>query len=111
MISEYINLFNEIFVEIIDHVFVRSISPKQNLFVSILSHGEGWHNYHHSFPWDYRASENNFFNFTNTIINLFAYMGWAYGFKIPSTELVERTVQRYGEGAEEHIEVPYPKDQ
>jgi hypothetical protein len=26
--------------------------------VSFFSGGEGWHNYHHMFPWDYRAAES-----------------------------------------------------
>ena len=29
----------------------------ENLTVSLLTTGEGWHNYHHTFPWDYKTSE------------------------------------------------------
>jgi len=25
--------------------------------VSLLAMGEGWHNYHHVFPWDYKTGE------------------------------------------------------
>lgn len=33
------------------------ISSRQNVITSILAIGEGWHNYHHTYPHDYRASE------------------------------------------------------
>jgi stearoyl-CoA desaturase (Delta-9 desaturase) len=33
------------------------LSARQNTFTSIVAVGEGWHNYHHSYPYDYRASE------------------------------------------------------
>lgn len=35
------------------------ISSRQNAFTSVISAGEGWHNYHHAYPYDYRASEFN----------------------------------------------------
>jgi stearoyl-CoA desaturase (delta-9 desaturase) len=35
------------------------LSSKQNTFTSIVAVGEGWHNYHHTYPYDYRASEFN----------------------------------------------------
>jgi stearoyl-CoA desaturase (delta-9 desaturase) len=34
-----------------------SHSSRQNAFTSIVAVGEGWHNYHHRYPYDYRASE------------------------------------------------------
>jgi len=39
-----------------------NISSRQNTFTSIVSSGEGWHNYHHAYPYDYRASEYNWNN-------------------------------------------------
>ena len=33
------------------------LSSRQNMFTSIVAVGEGWHNYHHAYPYDYRASE------------------------------------------------------
>ena len=35
------------------------ISSRQNTITSIVAVGEGWHNYHHTYPYDYRASEFN----------------------------------------------------
>ncbi|CAG2104738.1 unnamed protein product, partial [Medioppia subpectinata] len=34
-----------------------TINPRENSFVAFQSYGEGYHNYHHTFPWDYSASE------------------------------------------------------
>ena len=39
-----------------------SISSRQNAFASLITTGEGWHNYHHAYPYDYRASEYNWSN-------------------------------------------------
>lgn len=39
--------------------------------MSFLTCGEGYHNYHHSYPKDYKASKNLFcFNLTDWFINL-----------------------------------------
>lgn len=35
----------------------KNILPVENKMASMLSLGESFHNYHHAFPWDYRASE------------------------------------------------------
>lgn len=32
-------------------------NPAENLLVSIVALGEGWHNWHHKYPFDYAASE------------------------------------------------------
>ena len=37
------------------------ISSRQNALTSIAAMGEGWHNYHHAYPYDYRASEFNWY--------------------------------------------------
>eukprot|EP00747_Dinoflagellata_sp_TGD_P210616 gnl/TRDRNA2_/TRDRNA2_83877_c0_seq1.p1 gnl/TRDRNA2_/TRDRNA2_83877_c0~~gnl/TRDRNA2_/TRDRNA2_83877_c0_seq1.p1 ORF type:complete len:427 (-),score=36.07 gnl/TRDRNA2_/TRDRNA2_83877_c0_seq1:55-1335(-) len=33
------------------------IGPRVSLLITFLALGEGWHDYHHCFPWDYAASE------------------------------------------------------
>jgi len=35
----------------------HSASARQSLFTSLGAAGEGWHSYHHKFPWDYATSE------------------------------------------------------
>lgn len=76
----------------------KRINPAQNLYVSIVAMGEGWHNYHHVFPWDYKAAElGHYFNVTTWWIEQFAKIGWAYDLKKPSDDLIRRTIRRHGD--------------
>lgn len=70
----------------------------ENKVVSIVAMGEGWHNYHHVFPWDYKAAELGIYsvNVTTFWLDFFAKIGWAYDLKEPSKELVRRTIEKYG---------------
>ncbi|KAL6426391.1 hypothetical protein ACFW04_009109 [Cataglyphis niger] len=72
------------------------INPTENRLVAFIALGEGWHNYHHMFPWDYKAAElgNYMFNFTTMFIDIFAKIGWAYDLKQPSEELVKTVVMK-----------------
>jgi len=69
--------------------------------VSAIAFGEGWHNYHHTFPWDYKAGELGDYgmNWTTAFIDFFAYIGWAYDLKQPSKEFVQRVVEKLGDGS------------
>lgn len=75
--------------------------PTDNLFVSIISFGEGWHNYHHVFPWDYNTGElpAHFMSPTTLIIQMFAKIGWAYDLKQPSDELIKSVMTNRGNGS------------
>lgn len=82
----------------------KHIMPVENHCVSIFSNGEGWHNYHHSFPWDYKASELGVSNnFTTSFIDFFAKVGWAYDLKIASEEIVAKRISRKGDGSHKSI--------
>lgn len=50
--------------------------------MGIACFGEGWHNYHHVFPWDYKTSELSKYgyNFTIGFIDLFAKIGKIFFF-------------------------------
>ena len=78
----------------------RRINPSENVYVSVIAMGEGWHNYHHVFPWDYKAAElgQYLFNFTTMVLDGFAKIGWCWDRKQPSKELVQRTLEKYGDG-------------
>ncbi|XP_058802403.1 acyl-CoA Delta(11) desaturase-like [Phymastichus coffea] len=82
----------------------RHISPVESNFVAYVSLGEGWHNYHHVFPSDYRAAEigGGRFNLTTKLIDFFARIGWAYDLKEPSDSLVKMTIANRGDGSHEH---------
>lgn len=94
----------------------RRINPAENVAVSLLAMGEGWHNYHHVFPWDYKAAEIPYkVNMTTIIIDLFAKIGWAYDLKEPSRELIRKTIERSGDGTHPEFghhmsEVPLPEE-
>lgn len=56
----------------------ESIPPSENWFVSTFAIGEGWHNWHHKFPYDYATSEFGAmqqFNPTKLTIDLLAMLG------------------------------------
>lgn len=63
--------------------------------------GEGWHNYHHVFPWDYKTSELGFYslNLSTAFIDFFAKIGWAHELKTASKEIIERRSKRTGDGS------------
>uniref|UniRef100_A0A1B6G1D1 Fatty acid desaturase domain-containing protein n=1 Tax=Cuerna arida TaxID=1464854 RepID=A0A1B6G1D1_9HEMI len=79
----------------------KNISPVENIAVSLGALGEGWHNYHHVFPWDYKTSElgQYGFNWTTAFIDTFARLGWAYDCKTVSEDMVRRRAQRSGDGS------------
>ncbi|XP_054155192.1 acyl-CoA Delta(11) desaturase-like [Oppia nitens] len=67
--------------------------------------GEGFHNYHHAFPWDYSASELgpwDAFNPATAFIDMFASIGWAYDLKKASKEIVESRQKRVGDVGYNH---------
>ncbi|XP_059046475.1 acyl-CoA Delta-9 desaturase-like [Achroia grisella] len=79
----------------------KNIKPVENMSVSLFALGEGFHNYHHTFPWDYKTAElgNSRLNFTTHFINFFAKIGWAYDLKTVSEEIIQTRVKRTGDGS------------
>lgn len=73
-----------------------SISSVDNAVIAVLSIGEGWHNYHHAFPWDYKTAEFGSYtmNSTTAFIDFFAFVGWAYDRKTVPTDMVEKYILR-----------------
>jgi stearoyl-CoA desaturase (delta-9 desaturase) len=57
-----------------------SHSTTENGWVSLFALGEGWHNWHHAFPWDYATAELGAihqFNPTKVFIDVMAFLGLA----------------------------------
>lgn len=79
----------------------RFISASENLSVALLAFGEGWHNYHHAFPWDYKTSEYHGYrtNVTCALIDFFSSFGWAYDLKKVPIELIRKRAARTGDGS------------
>lgn len=67
--------------------------------VAIVSLGEGWHNYHHVFPTDYKTGElgNYGSNPTTLFIDCMAKIGWAYDLKTVAPEIIKQRVKRTGD--------------
>lgn len=69
--------------------------------MAFVTSGEGWHNYHHVFPWDYKAAElgNYSMNMTTMAIDFFARLGLAYDLKTVPEHVVRNRVKRTGDGS------------
>ncbi|KAL7015412.1 hypothetical protein ACKWTF_016442 [Chironomus riparius] len=82
----------------------KNISPSDSYLVGFLAIGEGWHNYHHVFPYDYKTSELAFysFNLTTAFIDFMAWIGWAYNLKTVSADMIRKRACRTGDGSHKY---------
>ncbi|XP_063925341.1 acyl-CoA Delta-9 desaturase-like [Zophobas morio] len=80
----------------------RSIRPTENKLAAVLSGGEGWHNYHHVFPWDYKAAElgTSPHNLSAIFIDIMAKIGWAYDLRTASPKMIKERRNEIGTGFE-----------
>lgn len=79
---------------------LSTISATDSYSVGLSAFGEGWHNYHHVFPWDYKAGElgNYRTNFTTGFIDMFASIGWAYDLKTVAKDMIKKRAAKTGDG-------------
>jgi stearoyl-CoA desaturase (delta-9 desaturase) len=59
----------------------KDIPACESRFTSIVANGEGWHNWHHSYPYDYSCSEGGFlsqWNHTKILIDFLGLLGQTY---------------------------------
>jgi len=81
------------------------INPAENHGVALLALGEGFHNYHHTFPHDYSTSEWRYsLNFTTFFIDVCAWIGMAYDRRSMSKEMVKNRILRTGPGTDKPVE-------
>lgn len=102
-LHKFPGLLQEIrFINCSKHYFInfRNIGPTENKSVAIVAFGEGWHNYHHVFPWDYKAAELGDYkvNITTAFIDFCARLGLAYDMKTVPVEAIKRRAIRTGDG-------------
>jgi len=67
-----------------DHPYDPTSWPAENPVVALLALGEGWHNWHHKYPFDYAASEFGIgkqFNPTKFFIDVCCWLGLAFDCK------------------------------
>ncbi|KAM3964209.1 acyl-CoA desaturase [Aphomia sociella] len=79
----------------------KNINPVETKPVSLVVLGEGFHNYHHTFPWDYKTAELGGYslNITKLFIDTMAKIGWAYDLKTVASDVIEKRVMRTGDGS------------
>ncbi|XP_035224700.1 stearoyl-CoA desaturase 5-like [Stegodyphus dumicola] len=78
-----------------------TINPRQNALTVLGAVGEGFHNYHHTFPYDYATSEYGIkYNLTTAFINTMAFLGLAYDLKTASKGAIEGRKARTGVNSE-----------
>uniref|UniRef100_A0A8C0GKK0 stearoyl-CoA 9-desaturase n=1 Tax=Chelonoidis abingdonii TaxID=106734 RepID=A0A8C0GKK0_CHEAB len=66
-----------------------NINPRENRLVPFGALGEGFHNYHHTFPYDYSTSEFGWhYNFITAFIDLMCLLGLASDCKKVSKETI-----------------------
>ncbi|KAJ8674811.1 hypothetical protein QAD02_010597 [Eretmocerus hayati] len=102
----YVIMLNGIFsVNSFAHIvgnkpYNKKFRAVENSIVSFFAMGEGWHNYHHTFPWDYKTSEFGGYglNLTTGFIELMSLLGLAYDLKTPSKEVVHKVTLNKGDG-------------
>ncbi|XP_030369653.1 stearoyl-CoA desaturase 5 [Scaptodrosophila lebanonensis] len=94
------------FVNSVAHMWGRkpydkNIMPVEAPLVSLVALGEGWHNYHHVFPWDYKTGEFGSYtlNITTGFIDFCARIGLASGRKFVSPDMIKRRAAKCGDGS------------
>ncbi|EJW71983.1 hypothetical protein WUBG_17111 [Wuchereria bancrofti] len=66
-----------------------NITSVESLWLAVTAMGEGGHNYHHTFPQDYRTSEYVLhFNVTKLFIDILFFLGLAYDMKVVPQEVI-----------------------
>ncbi|XP_062852254.1 stearoyl-CoA desaturase b [Trichomycterus rosablanca] len=79
----------------------RNITPRENRFVAFSAMGEGYHNYHHTFPYDYATSEyGSGLNATKAFIDVMCLFGLAQDCKKVSRDTIKARLQRTGDGSQ-----------
>jgi stearoyl-CoA desaturase (delta-9 desaturase) len=68
-------------------------SAKDNTLIALLTYGEGYHNYHHTFQWDYRNGIHWYhFDPSKWLIASLAKLKLASNLKVAAPELIEKSL-------------------
>ena len=72
-----------------DRPYKKGSEPRENTWVSIATWGEGFHNFHHVFPYDYAVSETGYkLDPMRWFIDLMAQVGHVWGRKRASPYVI-----------------------
>ena len=90
-----------------DRPYDPSSNPAENFLVTLLAVGEGWHNWHHKYPYDYAASEfgiSKQFNPSKLFIDTLARLGMVTGRKRATKAwAINKKRMMQGKGAEKEV--------
>ncbi|KAI1294689.1 Stearoyl-CoA desaturase 5 [Halotydeus destructor] len=97
-----INLHNVLLINSAAHIFgdktyTANIGPADNPWCSPFTMGAGYHNFHHTFPQDYRGSEVGSapgMNVGCNFVDLMCYLGQAYNLKWTNEKTIEAAKAR-----------------
>jgi stearoyl-CoA desaturase (delta-9 desaturase) len=65
-------------------------TSKDNILLSFFTYGEGYHNFHHKYPGDYRNGIRWYdFDPSKWFVFLFSFIGWTYNLKITASPIIE----------------------
>lgn len=74
-----------------DHTFSDQRTPRDNFLISLLTFGEGFHCFHHEFPYDFRNGILWYhYDPTKWLIRLASYVGLTYDLKEFPIETIEK---------------------
>ena len=72
-----------------------SYTARDNGVIALLTYGEGYHNFHHTFQWDYRNGRHWYqFDPTKWLIGMLSWLKLAWSLKRTPPEQIERSVVR-----------------
>ncbi|CAG2121379.1 unnamed protein product, partial [Medioppia subpectinata] len=81
-------------------IYDKQLRPTENKLVVYMSMGEGSHNYHHAFPWDYTTSYHKWYesyNLATLFILISSLVGLAYDMKRPKKDTILQYVEKKGD--------------
>jgi len=78
-----------------DATFADQRSPRDSYLVSLVTFGEGYHNFHHEFPYDYRNGVRyHYYDPGKWCISILSYFGLTYNLKrFPANEIEKGVLQ------------------
>ena len=79
-----------------------TIEPTFSRLIAYLTLGEGYHNFHHAFPFDYSGSEfkcTEIYNPATLVIDVMEYFGWVRNKREANPELIQKRRLRTGDSA------------
>ena len=73
-----------------EHTYCESTTPVDNFFVNVITTGEGFHNFHHAFPYDYRGTNQTWaYDPIKWFIASLKFLGLAHDLKAFPDPLIE----------------------